>query len=107
MPCLKEAAKKHGEARVVMHSSGAAFRFYEEGSRQPKSLDAQYFGTVKLVGDGGGDKFKARFRRYQQSKLAQYVALATFGATRLGIVQIPPKNHRCHLNISPSPHQLV
>jgi NAD(P)-dependent dehydrogenase (short-subunit alcohol dehydrogenase family) len=60
-PLLETAATKRGEARVVNHSSGA---------RRGTTLKAEYFG--KNGGNLGGDGFPGigRWRRYQQSKLA-------------------------------------
>lgn len=58
---LETAATQRGEARVVNHSSGA---------RTGITLDAAYFG--KNGGNLGGDGFPGlgKWRRYQQSKLA-------------------------------------
>ncbi|MCA9683224.1 MAG: SDR family NAD(P)-dependent oxidoreductase [Myxococcales bacterium] len=60
-PLLEQAARVHGEARVVNHSSGA---------RRGEALRADHLAAMggKLGGDGfpGWDKW----RRYQQSKLA-------------------------------------
>jgi len=60
-PLLETAATKRGEARIVNHSSGA---------RRGASLKADYFG--KNGGNLGGDGFPGlgKWRRYQQSKLA-------------------------------------
>jgi NAD(P)-dependent dehydrogenase (short-subunit alcohol dehydrogenase family) len=60
-PLLEAAADARGEARVVNHSSGA---------RRGKPLDAAYLGANG--GDLGGDGFPGigKWRRYQQSKLA-------------------------------------
>ncbi|WP_084125331.1 SDR family NAD(P)-dependent oxidoreductase [Demequina sp. NBRC 110054] len=60
-PALRTAADARGEARVVNHSSGA---------RRGKPLEARYFEAHG--GDLGGDGFPgfAKWRRYQQSKLA-------------------------------------
>ena len=75
MPLLEAAATSKGEARVVLHSSGAAFAIPEnKATGKMKALDAAYFGKEPLTGDGVGDGLKARMRRYQQSKLAQLVA---------------------------------
>lgn len=76
LPCLETAASSQGEARIVLHSSGAAFVPPEDKKTgRMKRLDAQYLGKeTALTGDGAGDGLKARFRRYQQSKLVQLVA---------------------------------
>ncbi len=60
-PLLETAARERGEARVVNHSSGA---------RRGPPLKAGYL--EKRGGDLGGDGFPGfgRWRRYQQSKLA-------------------------------------
>ncbi len=60
-PALERAAELHGEARVVNHSSGA---------RRGITLDPAYFGPNG--GALGGDGFPGlgKWRRYQQSKLA-------------------------------------
>lgn len=60
-PLLEVATHKRGEARIVNHSSGA---------RKGISLDADYLG--KNGGNLGGDRFPGmgKWRRYQQSKLA-------------------------------------
>ena len=61
----------------MLHSSGAAFAIPEKATGlRMKPLDPAYLGTELLpaTGDGVGNGFKARFRRYQQSKLAQLVA---------------------------------
>ena len=74
MPCLEAAAQSKGEARIVLHSSGAAFAIPEKATGKMKPLDARFMGKEPLAGDGVGDGTKARMRRYQQSKLAQLVA---------------------------------
>jgi len=60
-PLLEAAAEARGEARVVNHSSGA---------RRGAPLDARYLG--RNGGRLGGDGFPgfAKWKRYQQSKLA-------------------------------------
>ena len=75
MPCL-EAAAANGEARIILHSSGAALKPASKKSPAIPALDSQYLksGGVTTDADGMGDGLKARFRRYQQSKLAQLVA---------------------------------
>jgi NAD(P)-dependent dehydrogenase (short-subunit alcohol dehydrogenase family) len=73
MPCLEAAASAKGEARIVLHSSGAAFLTHKKTGRMTP-LDARYLGKEPLPVDGTGNGTKARFRRYQQSKLAQLVA---------------------------------
>ena len=62
-PLLEIAATRRGEARVVNHSSGAR-------KRPAAPLSASYLG--KNGGNLGGDKFPglAKWKRYQQSKLA-------------------------------------
>ena len=62
-PLLEIAATKRGEARVVNHSSGAR-------KRPAAPLTASHLG--KNGGNLGGDKFPgtAKWKRYQQSKLA-------------------------------------
>jgi NAD(P)-dependent dehydrogenase (short-subunit alcohol dehydrogenase family) len=62
-PLLEIAATKHGEARIVNHSSGAR-------KAPPAPLNALYLG--KNGGKLGGDGFPGfdKWRRYQQSKLA-------------------------------------
>ena len=74
MPSIEAAAAAKGEARIVLHSSGAAFLTKKKTGRMTP-LDARYLGKEEpLPGDGTGNGTKARFRRYQQSKLAQLVA---------------------------------
>lgn len=60
-PLLQTAAERRGQARVVNHTSGA---------RRGPTLDARYLG--RNGGDLGGDGFPGfgKWRRYQQSKLA-------------------------------------
>ncbi|UVF78647.1 Rossmann-fold NAD(P)-binding domain-containing protein [Gordonia mangrovi] len=60
-PALATAAAERGQARVVNHTSGA---------RRGKPLDATYLAAHG--GDLGGDGFTGfgKWRRYQQSKLA-------------------------------------
>lgn len=60
-PLLRAAADRRGQARVVNHTSGA---------RRGPSLEARYLG--RNGGRLGGDGFPgfAKWRRYQQSKLA-------------------------------------
>jgi NAD(P)-dependent dehydrogenase (short-subunit alcohol dehydrogenase family) len=71
-PCLEKAAGAKGEARVVLHSSGAALSQFGTGRIAP--LDACYLGKEALPADGVGDSNGARARRYQQSKLVLLVA---------------------------------
>ncbi|MEO1270290.1 MAG: SDR family NAD(P)-dependent oxidoreductase [Myxococcota bacterium] len=60
-PLLERAATERGEARLVNHSSGA---------RHGITLEARYMG--RNGGNLGGDRFPGmgRWRRYQQTKLA-------------------------------------
>lgn len=62
-PLFETAATKQGEARIVNHSSGAR-------KAPPAPLSAKYLG--KNGGKLGGDGFPGfdKWRRYQQSKLA-------------------------------------
>ena len=57
-----------------MHSSGAAFRRPDKETGKLKRVDAQYYSTGELTGDGVADDTQGKMRRYQQSKLAQLVA---------------------------------
>lgn len=68
-PLLERAAAKHGEARVVMHSSAARLL-------PPGALDGRYLGKNggNLGGNGASMFFGgARWQRYHQSKLANAV----------------------------------
>lgn len=63
-PALLQGSKKHGEARVVQHSSRA------RNAPDKPIVAADYYG--KNGGNLGGDGFPGlqKWRRYQQSKLA-------------------------------------
>ena len=68
-PLLEQAAKDHGDARIVNHSSGAR-------NMPPYSLDAKYLekNGGNLGGDGNSMIFGgARWVRYHQTKLANSV----------------------------------
>ncbi|KAJ1475534.1 hypothetical protein T484DRAFT_2016022 [Baffinella frigidus] len=69
LPLLEKAATLRGEARIVHHSSGAR--------RNPsKKLEAKYFGKNGGNLGGNGNSMLmggARWKRYQQSKLANSV----------------------------------
>ena len=60
-PLFEKAAAERGEARIVNHSSGA---------RRGSPLDAAYLGPNGGVLGGDGFPGIGRWRRYQQSKLA-------------------------------------
>lgn len=67
-PLLEKAAEESGDARVINHSSVARIDPIKE------NLDKVYFG--KNGGNLGGDDFGvkgARWKRYQQTKLANSV----------------------------------
>ena len=64
MPELEISAKKHGESRVINHSSGSR-------KRPMKPLDEDYLSSNG--GNLGGNGITAKYTRYQQTKLAQVV----------------------------------
>lgn len=82
-PLLEQAAARHGEARVVSHSSGARKpRKAQRGTFLPQYLEAR-------GGNLGGDRWPGmgKWRRYGQSKLANLLftyALQTHADARPG-----------------------
>eukprot|EP00933_Yihiella_yeosuensis_P073922 TRINITY_DN8271_c0_g1_i1.p1 TRINITY_DN8271_c0_g1~~TRINITY_DN8271_c0_g1_i1.p1 ORF type:complete len:442 (+),score=86.64 TRINITY_DN8271_c0_g1_i1:145-1470(+) len=74
LPLLHVASKLRGEARVVNHSSCA--RKLEEEPASANHLQAKYMEPRPeegLGGDAGADGKGPRYRRYQQSKLANLI----------------------------------
>lgn len=83
-PVLDSTATANGEARIVLHTSGQAFKMPDKATGKLKPLDAMYFGKDAFIGDAAGDSMKARMRRYQQSKLAMIVAGIALAEELLG-----------------------
>lgn len=95
MPDLEKAAVASGEARVVNHSSSAR-NGMDESSRRP--LDAKYFEPSSskafpeyLTGSG----FRARWARYQQTKLCNTVFTLAL-KDKLGAKGSKVKSLVCH-----------